>query len=232
MLERLYTEFPEIYDAIQSEWDYVRDTAFVEDRLADHGIDGRQLLEIGCGTGEHTCRLLERGFDVVAIDKYGGMLDLARDKCAADYCEMALPHIALDDTFDAVVMIRGVVNHLSPNDLESSFAAIRDHLEEGGILIFDNSPLPPEGNHPALDIGSTERGDYARIAHHVATDDGRLEWRSVTFTPDGEFFVNSREMTPFTDEDITEALDRVGFEVTGYEGYGTGDDRTVFVAVA
>jgi hypothetical protein len=47
-------------------------------------------------------------------------------------------------------------------------------------------PLPPEGNHPGIDIGAADGGDYARIAQHVPVEDGRLDWRAVTFTTDGE----------------------------------------------
>lgn len=232
MLERLYTEFPEIYDAIQSEWDYDRDVTFIDRHLEDHCGEGGKLLEIGCGTGEHTCRLADMGYRVTALDKYEGMLALAREKCEADFRHATLPDIDLTDTYDAVIMIRGVVNHLSPEALEPSLRAIESHLAEGGILIFDNSPLPPNGNHPAMDIGTTDQGEYARIAHHVAIDGGLLEWRSVTFTSDGECFVNSREMTPFTDDELRDALQHVGFEVTTYDGFGPGDERTVFVALA
>lgn len=232
MRERLYTEYPELYDAIQSGWDYERDVSFVEKERAHHGIEGDRLLEIGCGTGEHTRRFVTRGFDVTAIDKYKGMLEAARAKCDANFCQMALPDISLDGVYDMIVMIRGVVNHLPPKDLSPAFEVLTAHLAEDGIVVFDNSPLPGDGNHPGLDIGTTDRGDYARIAQHVPTKDGRLDWRTVTFTPDGEFFVDSRMMTPFDDETIANRLDELGFEVEMYDGYGPDDRRTVFVGSA
>jgi SAM-dependent methyltransferase len=243
MSDGLYDERPRLYDAIQSEWDYDRDVAFVRDALADRGVDPERLLEVGCGTGEHTRRFAARGLDVTAIDVHDGMLDVAREKCAdldgggaAEFRRTGLPAPDLGgaDSFDAAVALRGVVNHLAPADLDPALAALRDDLRPGGVLVFDNSPLPPEGNRPGLDVGRDADGaiEYVRVAHHVATGDGRLDWRAVTFTPDGEPFTDRRPMTPFADERIADALAAAGFDrVDVADGYGSGDDRSVFVAV-
>lgn len=232
MPERLYTEHPELYDAIQSDWDYDRDVGFVDAVLDRHEIEGHRLLEIGCGTGEHTRRFVDDGFNVTAVDKYDGMLDVAQRKCDADFRQMSLPNLDLEGEYNLIVAIRGVINHLPPDDLLPAMEAISARVTEGGVVIFDNSPLPPDGNHPAIDVGTTEQGDYARITQHVPIGDRRLDWRAITFTPDGEFFINSRPMTPFDDGTIGAKLDRLGFDVESHAGYGPGDHRTVFVAVA
>ncbi|MGM0447813.1 MAG: class I SAM-dependent methyltransferase [Methanobacteriota archaeon] len=246
MSDSLYDERPRLYDAIQSEWEYDRDVGFVFDALADRGVAPERLLEVGCGTGEHTRRFVVRGLDVTAVDVHEGMLNVAREKCAAlnsdagsgdvDFRRTGLPDPDLDDSelFDAAVAIRGVVNHLPPGDLDPALAALRDRLRPGGVLVFDNSPLPPEGNRPGLDVGrdGDDAIEYVRVAHHVATDDGRLDWRAVTFTPDGDPFVDRRRMTPFADERVADALAAAGFDdVDVADGYGPGDERSVFVAV-
>lgn len=232
MAERLYTRYPEVYDVIQADWDYDRDVAFVRDALARHDVEGRRLLDIGCGTGEHTRRFVDAGFDVTAVDPYEGMLSVAQSKCDADFSQGALPDLPVDGPYDAAVAIRGVINHLPPDELAAALAAVGARLVDGGVLVFDNAPLPAGGNHPALAVGTTDRGDVGRIAQHVPTGDGRLDWRSITFAPDGSWFANSRLMTPFEDGTIRAALREVGFDVGTHEGYGPGDDRTVFVAVA
>ncbi|TKX65879.1 bifunctional 2-polyprenyl-6-hydroxyphenol methylase/3-demethylubiquinol 3-O-methyltransferase UbiG [Halorubrum sp. SP9] len=235
----LYDERPRLYDAIQSEWNYDRDGDFVRDALDARGTDPERLLEVGCGTGEHTRRFAARGIDVTAVDVHEGMLDVAREKCgdaSVEFRRTGLPDLDMDDAapFDVAVAVRGVVNHLAPGDLDPALAALRDRLRPGGVLVFDNSPLPAEGNRPGLDVGRDAEGEirYVRVAHHVATDDGRLDWRAVTFTPDGDPFVDRRRMTPFADERIADALAAAGFDdVDVAEGYGPGDERSVFVAV-
>ena len=231
MPERLYTDHPELYDAIQSEWDYDRDIEFLAEALERHGVYGDRLLEVGCGTGEHTRRFVARGFDVTAVDRYEGVLSVARGKCDADFRRAALPDLAVEGAFDAVVAIRGVVNHLPPGELGPAEEALAGRLADGGVLVFDNSPLPTEGNDPALDTGATDRGEYARVAHHAPVDGGRLEWWEVVFGPDGECFLSTREVTPFEDGAVAAALAERGLGVRTHDGYGPGDDRTVFVAV-
>lgn len=230
MTERLYTEYPDLYDAIQAEWDYDRDVEFVRELAAERGRDGGTLLEVGCGTGEHACRFDRAGFDVTAVDKHEAMLDRAREKCQVEFRQDTLPALAVEGKFDVVVAIRGVINHLAPSALEPAIAALTERVEPGGLLVFDNSPLPPEGNELALDVGTTETGRYVRLARHVPAGDGTLEWQSLTFTPDGDPIENTRAMTPFEDERIVAALERNGSRVTRRDGYGNGDDRTVFVA--
>lgn len=240
--ERLYTDHPEVYDAIQSEWDYDRDVAFVLDRLDRHDVDGDRLLEVGCGTGEHTRRFVDRGFDVTAVDPYEGMLSVARGKLGGNdgthdagsvrFRHGAVQNLELDRSYDAAVAIRGVINHLPPAALDRSLRRLADSLVAGGVLVFDNSPLPPDGNRPGLDVGEMPDGRYVRVARHAPRADGRLDWRSVTFTPEGEPFVSSRPMTPFDDRTIREALVAAGLRVETADGYGPDDDRTVFVGIA
>jgi cyclopropane fatty-acyl-phospholipid synthase-like methyltransferase len=44
---------------------------------------GARVLDAGCGTGEHTCRLAQRGFDCVAVDLSEGALHKARERALA-----------------------------------------------------------------------------------------------------------------------------------------------------
>lgn len=249
MADALYDDNPRLYDAIQSDWDYDRDVAFVREVVsrhldlpsADRCEEPVRLLEVGCGTGEHTRRFSEAGFDVVGVEPAAGMRSVAREKCppAATLREGALPALdgigddAADELrFDVAVAIRGVIDHLAPVELDPAFDALADRLVDGGVLIFDNSPLPPDGNEPALDVGETETGDrYARVARMRPRADGRLDWCEATFTAE-DAWVNARPMTPFSDDRIRSALADRGFGVETTDGYGPDDRRTVFVAAA
>lgn len=231
MTDHVYTAYPEIYDAIQSEWDYDRDVAFVLEAVEESGVDGTELLEIGCGTGEHTRRLVDDGFTVTAVDKHEGMLDRARKKTDATVRQIALPDVPDGGPYDVIVALRGVVNHLAPGELATSLRAIRDVLNDDGLLVFDNSALPPDGNDPALDVGITPHGSYGRIVQMSPRRDDRLDWQSILFLPDeDEFFVNSRLMTPFADATIHDALTELGLSVETHDGFDAADPRTVFVA--
>lgn len=232
MSEYPYAAYPELYDGVHSDWEYHRDSSFVVDALAEHGVAGRRLLEVGCGTGERTRRFVAAGFDVTAVDEREGLLAAARTKCDADFRRAALPELAVAGEYDAITAMGGVLNRLPRSDLSAALGALDARLADGGLLVCDNAPLPPEGDHPALDVGTTERGAYARITQHVPTGDGRLDRREVLFAPDGEFAIDSRELTPFDDETIAAGLADLGFAVHARDGSGPDDRRTAFVAVA
>jgi len=62
-------------------WDIGRpQPAFV--RLADHGLLGGQVLDSGCGTGEHTLLAAARGADAVGVDISARAIERARGKAA------------------------------------------------------------------------------------------------------------------------------------------------------
>ena len=60
-------------------WDIGRpQPAFI--RLADAGELIAPVLDCGCGTGEHTLMLAERGIDAVGVDFAPAAIDMARHK--------------------------------------------------------------------------------------------------------------------------------------------------------
>jgi len=77
-------------------------------------IEGRNVLEIACGTGRFTVMLAERGADVTGIDISAAMLARGREKARAaaveDHLEFARADAGRlpfpDDAFDAVFAMR------------------------------------------------------------------------------------------------------------------------------
>jgi SAM-dependent methyltransferase len=62
-------------------WDIGRpQPAFI--RLADSGLLGGRVLDVGCGTGEHTLLAAARGADAVGVDVSPRAIDHARAKAA------------------------------------------------------------------------------------------------------------------------------------------------------
>lgn len=95
----------------------------------------QKILELGCGSGSLTRRLLEAGFDVRATDASPAMVDLARSQVpGANPSLLVLP----DDPIgvcDAVVAVGTVFNYLEsePEILVSLVAA----AEASGLVITD-----------------------------------------------------------------------------------------------
>lgn len=236
MDERLYTTHADCYDALYRELkDYEREVEFIVDQFESKSrTDSSRALIVGCGTGEHARRLVTRGFDVLGMDKYEEMLDIAREKSDATFRVGTLPDIDVAGSFDLILLPFTVINHLAPDDLEPTLRTVDRLLAAGGVLIFDNGAFPsPTGDLPApsLTAHSTEIGDVARLTQIWPQNATRVRWNSVVFVQErGEFFIDTHGLTVFEDAEIEATLDEYGFDVDTVDGYGTGGSETVFVA--
>lgn len=77
------TNYSAVYDSLYHDKDYEGECNLVERLLGAHGKEGLlRLLDLGCGTGNHTLPLARRGHRVTGIDRSPGMLARARVKAA------------------------------------------------------------------------------------------------------------------------------------------------------
>lgn len=97
------------------------------------------VLELGCGSGLLTRRLVDAGHRVVATDASAAMLDLARAHVPeAEAIErLALPDDPLPPA-DAIVSVGHVLNYLGTEAaIRQAIGATADALLPGGVLAVD-----------------------------------------------------------------------------------------------
>jgi demethylmenaquinone methyltransferase/2-methoxy-6-polyprenyl-1,4-benzoquinol methylase len=116
---------------------------------ATAGAPGARILEIGCGTGNLTARLLAHGAVVTAIDQDPEMLAVAREKLGDDarvtLREMAAVEIAdrfPPQSFDAVAATL-VLSEMEQDEQAYVLAAARRVLRPGGRLVVADEVEPP-----------------------------------------------------------------------------------------
>lgn len=141
------------------------------------------VLEVGCGSGLLTRRLIEAGHRVVATDASPAMLDLAREQLGpgVDLRRVTLPDDPLPQA-DAIVGVGHALNYLpDAGAVERALASMAEALRPGGIL--------------AVDLCDIEWGALRRDAGTAGWvgDDWAMITRFSTPAPDR--FV--REMTTF-----------------------------------
>jgi SAM-dependent methyltransferase len=125
------------YDAVAG--DSVTEATFI-DGLIKHACPGAvTLLEVACGTGDIIARLAAR-YQVSGLDISPGMLAVAREKLPqrTPLYLADMSSFKLETTFDAIVCVYHGINHLLDfSDWENFFDCAREHLNCGGLLIFD-----------------------------------------------------------------------------------------------
>lgn len=116
------------------------------------------VLEIGCGTGRHTRKLLTQNNHVTGIDISGGMLEVAKGKLPQENLQLLhgdfLTYDLPREQFDAAICSL-VIEHIS--DLHLFFEKVRSCLKPGGSLYLSEI-------HPVR----TSQG----IMAHFKNDDG------------------------------------------------------------
>jgi len=132
-----FKNYAKYYDFIYQDKNYNRECNFIEE-IFKTIKKPKNILEIGCGTGNYTKILLERGYEVTAIDISGEMLEIAREKCSTKFLEGDIRTIKINDKFDCCLAMFAVMGYITKNrDIIKALINIREHLKPNGIFIFD-----------------------------------------------------------------------------------------------
>jgi SAM-dependent methyltransferase len=121
-------------------------------------VEGRQVLEAGCGAGQLTAWLIRRGAVVTALDVSPAMAQLARRAAGGQanvlVADLAQPlHFAESGSFDLVVA--SLVMHYL-HDWDAVLAEFRRVLKPEGAVVFST-------HHPAMDWQLHTSEDYFAV---------------------------------------------------------------------
>lgn len=136
-----YTDFAAVYDKFMEETPYDEWCEVIVDKLKENGVDGGLACDLGCGTGEMTRRLRDKGFDMIGIDFSEEMLMQAKSKETTEeilYLCQDMREFELYGTVKAIVSVCDCVNYiLEESELLLVFKLVNNYLDPGGIFIFD-----------------------------------------------------------------------------------------------
>jgi len=133
----MYDNIYNIYDNLHSTKDYSKEVDFL---VSLFGNGDKRILDVGCGTGTHAIKLSELNHTVVGIDPSSKMVDAANSKITNNNISFynCLIDDYDDDSFDVIISMFNVVNHvLTLKELNSYFNNISRLLKPKGVLIFD-----------------------------------------------------------------------------------------------
>ena len=134
----LFQGYSQYYDLLYREKDYEREAAYIDALLRRHGVLGKNILELGSGTGRHARRLSALGYQILGLERSPQMVASA-EQTAAFQCVVGDACTArLGRTFNAVLALFHVVSYQVSNaSLHALFERSAEHLDAGGLFVFD-----------------------------------------------------------------------------------------------
>jgi SAM-dependent methyltransferase len=168
--ELAYDALAPAYDVLTADYDHDAWLCAIERVAIAHGLRGRRVLDVACGTGKSFLPLLERGYDVTACDISDAMLRVARAKAGqrASLQRLDMRALPVLGSFDLITCLDDALNYL-PDELAlaRALAGMRANLAGDGVLVFDVNAL------------RTYRGAFAGD-WVVEGDDCLVAWRGRT----------------------------------------------------
>ena len=192
---------------------------FFIDVLQQRGVN--KILDVATGTGFHSVRLLQAGFDVVSADGSPEMLAKAFENgrrgglilrtVQADWRWLSRD---IHGKFDAIICLGNSFTHLfTENDRRKALAEFYAALRHDGMLILDQ-----RNYDRILDSGFSSKHIYYYCGENVKAepeyvDDGLARFR-YEFPDEAVFHLN---MYPLRKDYVRQLMTEVGFQqITTY----------------
>ncbi|MCW5519193.1 class I SAM-dependent methyltransferase [Aureitalea sp. L0-47] len=136
---RLYAHY---YDLLYKDKEYSNEVEYILGLLRSKKSSVSKILELGCGTGVHADLFAKHGIMVDGIDLSEQMIDLANKKYGSNenlsFVVGDLTTYSSGKKYDVVLSLFHVMSYQNENDeLIAAINTASDHLNAGGIFIFD-----------------------------------------------------------------------------------------------
>jgi SAM-dependent methyltransferase len=229
--EIAYEAIAPVYDDFTAHHDYQLWLGNLLPKVEAHGLSGRRLLDVACGTGKSFIPMLERGWEVTACDISASMVEIARAKVgdAARLCVADMRTLPRFGKFDLVFCLDDAVNYLlSIDELERALSGMGANLAADGRLMFDVNTIHSYRTFFAEEV-EVEREGRRLLWHGLASPEqpeGTISEARFEAEPIGR---QGQRIEPelhrerhFPEAEVLAALEVAGLECL--DVYGHGDD--------
>jgi len=139
-----YRRYADYYDLFYKKKNYQKEVAFLEKIFNKYSKSPViSILDLGCGSGNHSVVLAKRGYEVVGVDLSSKLIRLAQKKAKkyklkVNFLKGDIRNVDLGRKFDAVIAMFNVVGYQVRNeDFKRMIKTANKHLKKEGLFVFD-----------------------------------------------------------------------------------------------
>jgi len=241
-----YSVLSQIYDQLMVNVDYDMWASYIEYLILEQGKKPLNILELGCGSGNVTAELLEKGYEVVGIDYSEEMLEIAEEKTEKFgnniiYIQQDLREIDFEVyEIDAVISANDTFNYITDiSEVEHILSYLYPRLKKGGQLVFDISSQYKLENVLGNNTYGESFDDMVYLWENFYDKDQKLINMEINFFEKSgktyKRFSETHIQKAYTAQEIKELLQKIGYEnIKIYadfekkEGYNDNSQRIFF----
>jgi SAM-dependent methyltransferase len=175
--------------------------------------EGAQVLELGCGAGRLTRRLLEWGARVTAVDNSPDMLSAVPEGASRVLSD--IESLELDERFEVALLASCLINHPAPEVRSALVRAARRHLRHDARLLLerhDRAWLRSVQPGPLNAIGEIEMS--AEAVHRTAD----IVEMTLRYEVPGSVWRHWFAVAPLSKAEVEGLLSQSGFGCFGWSG--------------
>jgi len=134
-----YGELAKYYDAQYAWKDYEKEAHVLVELIRRYKrTSGKDLLDVGCGTGKHI-QYLTRNFDCVGLDSSDAMLEQARKNIkTVRFVQGDMANFSLGRSFDVILCLFSAIGYVRTySRLGRTLRNFSRHLRAGGVVIIE-----------------------------------------------------------------------------------------------
>ncbi|WP_313758965.1 methyltransferase domain-containing protein [Tissierella sp.] len=138
----MYDKFANIYDELMMDFNYEDWFNYIEEIFKRYDKKPNRIIEMACGTGNLSYYLAKKGYTLTCFDLSDNMLSQAYEKLRrfknVKLIRQNMIDFNLKGSYDSVISICDSINYIiDEEELAKTFKNVWNHLDDGGIFIFD-----------------------------------------------------------------------------------------------
>ena len=235
-----YANLAKWFEYLNDDCDYENWSQYFITKL--NGYSVRTGLDIGCGGGWFTRAFQKAGYTMTGLDISTEMLDYAQETALkegvrGEYLLGDVTKFKSPKKYDFATAINDCINYVPKNKLDAAFKSVKGALVKGGIFLFDISSEKKFCEKIANTVSVDDRDEVTYMSFNKEEADGvTMEVTLFVRQKDGRYerLEEVHRQYRYSQEEITEALQRNGFTLLGVEGHLGEDvattDRILFIA--